>query len=57
MLFCSILIIKEVLLVDNGAVAEVPVTAIEPTHKKGIIPPSKATPKNQHAIIPMVHII
>ena len=57
MLFCNILIVNEVLLVDTGAVAEVPVTAIEPTHIKGIIHPSKATPKNQHVIIVKVHII
>ena len=48
MLFLTILIVKEVLLVDTGAVTEVPVITTGPTHivntnkLQGIIHPSKA---------------
>ena len=59
----TILIVKEVLLVDTRAVTEVPVITTGPTHivntnkLQRIIHPSKAVVKNQHVITVRVYII
>ena len=57
MLFFTTIIVKEVLLIDTGAVTQVPVITIGPTHMQGIMHPNMAMPKNQHVIIARVHII
>ena len=63
MLFLTVLIAKEIILVGTGAVTEVPVITTGQIHivnsnrQQTIINPSMVAVKNQHVITVRVHII